>query len=304
MTDTREKDTRLAKALTVLLRHNPPQSMQSDGFVPVDDVLQALKVVATKKDVERVVNRNDKQRFEMANRQGIYCIRAVQVQLVPLSDLPVMAAHGTQRRLLPDIAMHGLLAGGPRKTRQHVHLCPVDPSDSRVVSGVRSDCNSKADLIKCEWRSNRLQLQVGFHVQVAIVWWQDWYVKDIHIQKVTRHIPILIAALVWVEYARAASDGHEFYISKNGVLLYGDLPSKYVSHACDYSDRSALPLPRVAGLDYTAEKEPEAGYMTVHSGDVVNVLSPQERREGTLHPWYLFAESADGQQGWVPASIF
>lgn len=125
-----------------------------------------------------------------------------------------------------------------------------------------------------------------------------------HIQKVTRHIPILIASLVWVECARAASDGHEFYISKNGVLLCGDLPSKYVSHTCDYSDRSALPLPRVARLDYTAEKEPEAGYMTVHSGNVVNVLSPQERREGTLHPWYLFVESDHGQQGWVPASIF
>ncbi len=262
MKDTCEKDTRLAKALTVLLRHNPPQTIQSDGFVPLDDVLEALKVVATKKDVERVVNRNDKQRFEMANRQGTCCIRAVQghsidvpdaLQLVPLSDLPVMAAHGTQRRLLPDIAMHGLLAGGPHKTRQHVHLCPVDPSDSRVVSGVRSDCN----------------------------------------------------ALVWVECARAASDGHKFYISKNGVLLCGDLPSEYVSHACDWSDRSALPLPRVARLDYTAEKEPEAGYMTVHSGDVLNVLSPRERREeGNLHPWYVFAESAGGQQGWVPASIF
>ena len=60
-----------------------------------------------------------------------------------------------------------------------------------------------------------------------------------------------------MECARAASDGHEFYISKNGVLLCGDLPSKYVSHACDYSDRSALPLPRVARLDYTAEKETE-----------------------------------------------
>ena len=62
---------------------------------------------------------------------------------------------------------------------------------------------SKADLIKCEWRSNRLQKkQVGFHVQVAIVWWQDWYVKDIHIPNVTRHIPILIAAYVVREEKR------------------------------------------------------------------------------------------------------
>ena len=79
---------------------------------------------------------------------------------------------------------------------------------------------------------------------------------------------------MWVECARAASDGHEFYISKNGVLLCGDLLSKYVSHVCDYSYRSALPLPRVARLDYPAEKEPEAGYMTVHS----DVLWPMHCR--------------------------
>ena len=140
-------DTRLSKALTLIPRHKPPASMRPDGFVPVEDVLRLLRIPATIRDIMRVVQNSDKQRFELCGN----CIRAVHGHSVNVPDLlvsmdfhqmPDIAVHGTYQHLLLDICRQGLLAGGPLRCRQYVQLCASDPIHGGVISGPPRDCDA------------------------------------------------------------------------------------------------------------------------------------------------------------------
>merc|ERR1712118_628965 len=61
------------------------------------------------------------------------------------TDLPHVCVHGTYLRYLQSIQQWGLVAGGLHQgkkwtERNHVHFAPSKPSDGRVISGMRQDC--------------------------------------------------------------------------------------------------------------------------------------------------------------------
>lgn len=80
----------LSKALSYILRHGTLKEglkVRQDGYVPLDDVLARPKVAKIKlengnspslDDVRKIVDSNDKKRFEMTQKDEIWLIRAVQ----------------------------------------------------------------------------------------------------------------------------------------------------------------------------------------------------------------------------------
>ena len=59
---------------------------------------------------------------------------------IAAGNLPEVSVHGTLRKHLPSIRTCGLLAGGLKGTREHVHFQTREIGDDRVVSGMRVSC--------------------------------------------------------------------------------------------------------------------------------------------------------------------
>eukprot|EP00438_Fugacium_kawagutii_P013536 Skav227871 [mRNA] locus=scaffold2896:49248:49763:+ [translate_table: standard] len=138
----------------------------------------------TQGDVQEVVETDEKQRYQLMNKDNQLMIRAVQghstsvvedshlLQKVTPWNMPKCCVHGTCRMYLPSIAAKGLLAGGHRgqTLRKHVHFMPFNPGDKRIVSGMRSDCEiaiwldlTKAleDKVPFYWSANQVLLSPG-----------------------------------------------------------------------------------------------------------------------------------------------
>jgi putative RNA 2'-phosphotransferase len=139
---TREQ-VRLSKRLSLVLRHRPETAglaLDANGWVPVADLLAALRISRAELDV--VVEHNDKSRFAVqTGADGVERIRAnqghsrrVQVDLdLPPAQPPAVLFHGTPRANLDAILREGLR---PR-SRQHVHLSP-DVATALVVGRRRA----------------------------------------------------------------------------------------------------------------------------------------------------------------------
>jgi putative RNA 2'-phosphotransferase len=137
------EQVRLSKRLSLVLRHRPETAglvLDPNGWVPVTDLLAALRISRTELDI--VVANNDKSRFViMADADGVERIRAnqghsrrVNVDLdLPAAEPPATLFHGTPRANLDPIMREGLR---PR-SRQHVHLSP-DEATALVVGRRRS----------------------------------------------------------------------------------------------------------------------------------------------------------------------
>ncbi len=131
-------DVRLSKRLSLWLRHQPEAAgltLDAAGWTEVDAVLAGLVRVGTPIDwptLLRVVDENDKQRFELSAdtsriraRQG----HSVVVELDwPQVAPPMLLYHGTIERFLPAILAEGLK---PMR-RHHVHLSPDVTTATRV----------------------------------------------------------------------------------------------------------------------------------------------------------------------------
>lgn len=131
---------RLSKRMSRALRHAPDQfglELDQAGWVPVDDLLAALRV--TRLDLDVVVAGNDKQRFAIqCGADGTEVIRANQGHSIPV-DLglppqrpPPTLYHGTTASALGSIRASGLHRG----RRHHVHLS-ADVDTARRVGGRR-----------------------------------------------------------------------------------------------------------------------------------------------------------------------
>ena len=151
------REVSLSKALSLLLRHNAVRAgitIRGDGFCLMHEVLEApdLRILgATAARVEGFVHTSPKQRFELRREEGGFLLRAVQghsmlevrddllLRSLSVFDeyLPQLCVHGTKERHLTSILLRGLLAGGRRRSRTHVHFQPYRPGDERVVSGMR-----------------------------------------------------------------------------------------------------------------------------------------------------------------------
>eukprot|EP00933_Yihiella_yeosuensis_P024682 TRINITY_DN19132_c0_g1_i2.p1 TRINITY_DN19132_c0_g1~~TRINITY_DN19132_c0_g1_i2.p1 ORF type:complete len:393 (+),score=79.87 TRINITY_DN19132_c0_g1_i2:73-1179(+) len=157
---SKDRTMQISKAMAFVLRHNAVSLglvIRPDGFCKAADMLalQNFKTIGcTMDDLQSAVNTNDKKRFEILEEDGEVFVRAVQghsmkvvsddslLQRLSLADatLPKVCVHGTYRRCLDSIRQKGLLAGGGKSKRNHIHFAPYEPGDGRVISGMRYDC--------------------------------------------------------------------------------------------------------------------------------------------------------------------
>jgi 2'-phosphotransferase len=142
----------LSMKMSKVLRHNAIKMgfrMGSDGYVSVDELLSNQMFRGyTIKDIMRVVDNNDKKRFEVSEQHGRLMIRAVQghtissisdaellTEIVDASEVPV-CIHGTYKHCLPLILDGGL----NRMKRNHIHMAAGMPGEGEVISGMRKSC--------------------------------------------------------------------------------------------------------------------------------------------------------------------
>ena len=131
-------DVKRSKRLALVLRHRPEAvglTLDEQGWVPVERLLRALAehgLTMTRADLRRVVDDNDKQRFEwdldqdrIRARQGHTV--AVDLALDPATP-PDVLFHGTPARNLSSILATGLDSRG----RHHVHLSADAATAQRV----------------------------------------------------------------------------------------------------------------------------------------------------------------------------
>jgi putative RNA 2'-phosphotransferase len=139
-----DADVRRSKRLSLVLRHRPDTigiTLDPNGWVGVTELLAALAGHGTamgRDDLRRVVESNDKQRFELdaasdriRARQG----HSLQVDLALDPAVPPdVLFHGTPSRNLDSILASGL----DRRKRHHVHLS-ADVETARRVGARRGD---------------------------------------------------------------------------------------------------------------------------------------------------------------------
>ncbi|KAL0233158.1 hypothetical protein GEMRC1_011903 [Eukaryota sp. GEM-RC1] len=140
---------RLSKTLSYLLRHGARKEnipISDQGFVLIPDLQNHLinhcGIHATVENIQKVVDFNDKKRFEIRNGQ----IRAVQghslnvdveLETLTLDTVPNVVVHGTYQKYVQSIRESGL----NRMGRQHIHMAIGLPDNRQVVSGARKSAD-------------------------------------------------------------------------------------------------------------------------------------------------------------------
>jgi len=128
--------------------------MDASGYVDVDVILRHRNFRGvTMEDLRNLVENNDKKRFALTlnDRTKKWQIKANQghtlkvndLDLKPLSAEEIQAQypniiHGTNIQSWEIIKSSGGLS---RMSRNHIHLCPGEPGDEKVVSGMRASSN-------------------------------------------------------------------------------------------------------------------------------------------------------------------
>ncbi|CAE7212621.1 TRPT1 [Symbiodinium natans] len=154
----RRRKTAISKALTDVLRHSGARhglEVRADALFDLRAVLDTHKLKALhaqEHEILQVVEESDKKRFEVVRREGAKWIRAAQGHSmegidnstfqvrVPRRLLPQELYHGTYDDAYSQIVQSGLLAGGPSRKRNDIHLTEGLPTD-RPISGMRNTCN-------------------------------------------------------------------------------------------------------------------------------------------------------------------
>ncbi|WP_409342778.1 RNA 2'-phosphotransferase [Paenibacillus sp. MBLB4367] len=125
---SKEKETRLSKFMTKLLRHTPEDYglvlEPSDGSCTLDELLDVIRSQpkwswVTSGDIEQTVLRCEKQRFEIKERRirARYGHSHDKVKYEP-GNPPAVLYHGTNVQAAPSILREGIRSMG----RQYVHL--------------------------------------------------------------------------------------------------------------------------------------------------------------------------------------
>lgn len=133
-----KSDVRLSRFLSLVLRHRPEVAgvtLNANGWTNINALVQGAQqkgVPLTPKALHRVVETNDKHRFEIsADGQRIRARQghsvSVDLNLAPETPLATLY-HGTIARALPAIRREGLRA----MSRHHVHLSPDRETALRV----------------------------------------------------------------------------------------------------------------------------------------------------------------------------
>ncbi|CAH8491405.1 unnamed protein product [Schistosoma turkestanicum] len=146
----KDPDVILSKKLAWILRHgaeNVGMQYQPGGYLYVDKILQLKPFQGVKlEDISRVVNSNDKKRYELSTdpENGRLRIRAYQGHTVTIEGLDIKlienpedyptVIHGTYFRNWDSIRKEGL----KRMQRTHIHFAPGEVGETGVISGMRS----------------------------------------------------------------------------------------------------------------------------------------------------------------------
>jgi len=140
----------LSRQLVWILRHDPRLPRDKNGFADLNVILDRPNLFGYKEEhVEEVVRMNDKQRFELKKYPNHWLIRCVQghsvyVEQVGVEILPEKVdaypyfIHGTYKQYVKSIEANGL----KRMSRQHIHMTTTLPELGKVISGLRSDCDT------------------------------------------------------------------------------------------------------------------------------------------------------------------
>eukprot|EP01029_Cantina_marsupialis_P027933 TRINITY_DN774194_c0_g1_i1.p1 TRINITY_DN774194_c0_g1~~TRINITY_DN774194_c0_g1_i1.p1 ORF type:complete len:209 (-),score=44.24 TRINITY_DN774194_c0_g1_i1:114-740(-) len=155
---SKKQKFRISKTLSCFLRHRAAKAglvMDSAGYVGLDDLLKIPNLSslgATFEIVEDVVKINEKQRFKMIERDGVWFIRANQghnkavaaklkaedlLSEVKDSDEMPVVVHGTFRKAFEEhISKEGLKTMG----RDMIHCAAGLLGEGDVISGMRKNC--------------------------------------------------------------------------------------------------------------------------------------------------------------------
>lgn len=122
-------DRKISKKLAYILRHGTVKknlNIRSDGYVDVQEVLKDIGG-CTLVDIQRIVDNNDKKRFELKKIDGILMIKACQghtikqvnaLSLKVLTNISFDIIHGTFFKYYENIKSQGL----SRMKRNHIHF--------------------------------------------------------------------------------------------------------------------------------------------------------------------------------------
>lgn len=151
------RPVRLSKSLSWLLRHGAQKegiTMDKNGYVDVDVILRHRNFKGiTLEELQDLVETNDKQRFTIRHEESTnkWQIKANQGHTLQIEDLelkPISASeavskypnviHGTNPKAWENIKSS---RGLSRMRRNHIHLCSGEPSEERVISGMRASAN-------------------------------------------------------------------------------------------------------------------------------------------------------------------
>mmetsp|Transcript_66215 Transcript_66215/g.147196 ORF Transcript_66215/g.147196 Transcript_66215/m.147196 type:complete len:349 (-) Transcript_66215:84-1130(-) len=152
-----QREEQLSRKLSSLLRHSGEQrgiGMLQDGYAPLSTVLSLREFSRggyKAEEVEELVEKDAKKRFEITSRAGEMWIRATQGHTIKsvkdealLQPLGLEEArnlqscvHGTYMLLWEEILESGGLS---RMARNHIHFTTCTTPTDELVSGMRSDC--------------------------------------------------------------------------------------------------------------------------------------------------------------------
>ena len=159
-TMTPDRHMRVSKALSFVLRHGAPSqgvALDAEGYGHIRSILEspAMSLLhTTEQELQHVVRTDGKQRFEEEVVLHQRYLRAVQGHSIrgleadslhtrvteEAHNLPAAAIHGTYMKHFGFIKARGLLAGGVRRAREHIHFQTRPIGDPNVTSGMRDNC--------------------------------------------------------------------------------------------------------------------------------------------------------------------
>jgi 2'-phosphotransferase len=151
-----ERRIRLSKALSFVLRHGAASQglrVDAEGFAHMADVAETPAMMllhAKRAEIDYVIATDEKRRFLVEEVLGQRDVKAVQGHSIAglnpqamhqpvtleANNLPECCVHGTFLKHL-SIREKGLLTGGLKGDREHIHFQSRELDDSRVISGIR-----------------------------------------------------------------------------------------------------------------------------------------------------------------------
>jgi 2'-phosphotransferase len=134
----------ISKTISYILRHGAKEKVSRDGFMTIDDLIQALYdknyITVSHFIIQQIVDNDEKNRFYIKDNliranQGHSRRMDIKVELREIQPFELVnIVHGTYKKHLKNIMTNGLNSG----TRDHIH-CVKDTKQELM----RPNCNAR-----------------------------------------------------------------------------------------------------------------------------------------------------------------